>query len=462
MGLFDGIQRWQRRRKARGLLEAGEVEAALRVIGRDASLRHELAEALLEEGQLLLSQALLGHEGPSTLDALLAAPGVDRELERLKVRAAGKQLPESDEQVLDLASQLRARGEDEVALELLERAALARRRWPLLRAALEAALAREAWSRAWPLVEAGFAHRKDLRGTSGHDVLLDAHRRVVTQLKGEGAVTVDLMMRGELDPFVDGQALRLARALMSEGPPLTTRLALVSAPQELREGEERLRSERKNATGLLRAGSAKLRLGALAEARAHFEQARAVAPRHFGVIAGLAATLEYQRTDALSRLRALPDLAPLEGLDGLVPDAPLLTNLELRVVQASVRPLQRRLPRATLLLLPLDARVMDLPDFEARRSVAEARLGRRWDARGGLAGEGLGCVKVEALLDTSEAGWALAREAAQALFAELPDAPRTALGSPDAFAERYVRVLLRRYGLEPSSPDAELEALLAS
>lgn len=460
MGFFDGIQRWQRRRKAWGLLEAGEVEAALRVIGRDEALRHELAEALLDAGKLPLSQALLGHEGPSTLDALLAAPGVDRELERLEAQAAGP-LPEADERVLELAAQLRERGKEGLAFELLDRAALARRRWPLLRAALELALARAAWSRAWPLVEAGFAHRKELRGTSGHEALLDAHRRVVTQLKGEAAVAVDLMMRGEVDPFLDDNALLLSRALMSEGPPLTTRLTLVSAPQELREGEERLRSERKNATGLLRAGSAKLRLGELAEAREHFEQARAVAPRHFAVIAGLAATLHAQRTDALGRLRKLPDLAPLAGLDALVPDVAHLTNLELRVVQASVRPLRDRLPRAALALLPLDARVTDLPDFEARRGAAEAHLGRPWDARGGLAGEGLGCVKVEALLETGEGGWALARELAHAVFLELPEAQRGTFGSADAFAARYVRALLARYGLGGPSTDAALEALLS-
>ncbi len=431
------------------------------MLGRDEALRRELAEELLEAGELPLSQALLGHEGGSTLDALLSSKAVDVELERLKAEAAAKQLPAEDERILWLAKALEERGEAKLSGDLLERAALDRGSWPLLRAALEALAAQEAWARAWPLVEAGFSHRRELRGTAAHAFLLEAHRRVVTALRSAAAVEVDLMMRGELDPFLDDHHLRLARALQREGPPLTTRLALVPAPQELREGEARLDGDAKSATGLLRVGSAKLRLGELAEARDAFERARAVAPRHFGLVAGLGAALAAQRTGAVQALRALPDLGPLDGLATVVPDAPALTNLELRVVQASVRPLQAWLPRlaargVTLRILPLDARATDLDDFDARLADAWARLGRSWDV-GGLAGEGLGVVKVETLFDLGARGWPVARELVH-LLRGLEGAPNA---DGYALADAVVQTLRHRAGLrEGGGPDAAAAALL--
>lgn len=473
VGIFDGVQRWNRRRKAKALLELGRVEEARAVIGTDSTLRHELAEALLEAGRLDVSQALLGHhEDTSTLDALLKAKPADPELDRLLAEASARTLP-SDARVLQISQSLLDRGQTEPALALLERAALSSRTWPLLRAALAASLEAQSWERAWHLVEAAFSLSKQPRGTPEHEFLLRAHERVLSRLEGAEAVTVDLMMRGELDAFSGQNHLLLARALMKRSPPLTTRLELLSAPQELREGEDLLRGDKKNANGLLRVGSAKLRLGDLGDAIDAFERGRDVAPRHFALVAGLGAARLLDQQRALARVRSLPDVTKLEGLSAVLPDFEQLTTLESRVVHASVRPLARWLPALegrTLRILPLDVRVTDLPAFEALKGKVEARDRRSWDALGGLAGDGLALVRVEELFDTSELAWTLGHELAHLVHQVLPaelqqhvhDAWRTAKASEFAFdqyqlsneseffAVTYTRWLCRKYGLSPT------------
>ncbi len=468
VGFFDGLQRWQRRRKAKALLDAGDVEGARAIIGTDPALRHELAEGLLDSGRLELSQALLGHRG-STFDALLNATPADPELDRLLAEANARTLP-SEARVLQLSATLLERGQREVGHSLLERAGLSSRSWPVLAAGIEALSQVEAWERAWHLVEAGFGALKQQRGTPEYTFLLSAHQLVLSHLEGAEAVTVDLMMRGELDPFSGHNHLLLAKALMKDSPVLATRLTLVSAPQELREGDHRLAAEKKNAGGLMLVGSAKLRLGELEEAAGLFERGRDVAPRHFALVAGLGAARSLMEARAIARVRSLPDLVEVKGLSSVLPDLEQLTMLELRVAQASLRPLARWFPAlqgSQLRVLPLDVRVTDLPDFEALKGQVEARDHRAWDALGGLAGDGLACVRVEEIFDTSELGWTLAHEFAHLVHQVLPEplqqkihaAWRTAKSAEFAFdqyqlskeheffAVTYTRWLCRRYGL---------------
>ncbi len=468
MGFFDGLQRWQRRRKAKALLEQGDIEGARTVIGTDSALRHELAEGLLDSGRLELSQALLGHRG-STFDALLKATPADPELDRLLAEANARALP-SEARVLQLSSLLLERGQLEPAHGLLERAALSSRSWPVLAAGIEALSQAQAWERAWHLIEAGFGALKQQRGTQEYEFLLRAHQLVLSELEGAEAVTVDLMMRGELDAFSGHNHLLLAKALMKDSPVLATRLALVSAPQELREGDLRLAPDKKNASGLLLVGSAKLRLGELEEAAEAFERGRDIAPRHFALVAGLGAARSLQQARAIARVRSLPDLVEVKGLSSVLPDLEQLTMLELRVAQASIRPLARWLPAledSRLRVLPLDVRVTDLPDFEALKGQMEERDHRAWDALGGLAGDGLACIRVEEIFDTSELGWTLAHEFAHLVHQVLPEPLRqqihaaweTATAAEFAFdqyqlsneheffAVTYTRWLCRRYRL---------------
>lgn len=469
MGFFDGVTRWQRRRKAKALLEAGAIEAARTVIGADSALRHELAEGLLDSGRLELSQALLGHQGDSTLDTLLKATPADPELERLLAEAGARTLP-TDARVLQLSRTLLERGRIEPALALLERAGLSTRNWELLRAGIEACSDAKDWQRAWHLVEASMGALKQQRGTPEHAFLLRAHQLVLGTREGAEAVTVDLMMRGELDAFSGRKHLLLAKALMRDSPLLASRLTLVSAPQELREGDALLQSDRKSARGLMLAGSAKLRLGELDEAATLFERGRDVAPRHFALVAGLGAARAQAEERAIARVRSLPDLKPLEGLSSLLPDLEQLTMLELRVAQASVRPLARWLPAladSRLRILPLDVRVTDLPGFESLKGKVEARDHRAWNAHGGLAGDGLSCIRVEELFDTSELAWGLAHEFAHLVHQVLPEpltqeihaAWKRAKAAEFAFdqyqlsnereffAVTYTRWLCRKYGL---------------
>lgn len=483
VGFFDGLQRWQRRRKAKALLDAGRVEEARTIIGNDSTLRHQLAEALLESGRLDVSQGLLGHhEESSTLDALLKAKPADPELDRLLAEASGRTLP-PDARVLQISRSLIDRGQTEPALSLLERAALSARTWPLLRAGIEASAEAKSWERAWHLVEAAFGLSRQLRGTPDHEFLLRAHQLVLSNLEGAEAVTVDLMMRGELDAFSGRNHLLLAKALMKRSPLLASSVKLLSAPQELREGDELLRSDRKNATGLLRLGSSKLRLGELGEAIDAFERGRDVAPRHFGLVAGLGAARMLDQDRALARVRALPDVSTIDGITKLLPDFDQLTTLETRVVHASVRPLAKWLPAlegASLRILPLDVRVTDLPEFEDLKGKVEARDKRSWDSLGGLAGDGLALVRVEELFDLSDLSWTLAHELAHLVHQVLPEELQRQLlhgwraaqkaefafdqyqlsNEREFFAVTYTRWLCRKYGLSPTL-EADTEGHLA-
>ncbi len=181
-------------------------------------------------------------------------------------------------------------------------------------------------------------------------------------------------------------------------------------------------------------------------------------------------------------MRALPDVKEFPGLLSVLPDLDQLSVLELRVAQASVRPLARWLPSlegAQLRVLPLDVRVTDLPDFEALKGKVESRDRRAWDALGGLAGDGLACVRVEELFDLRELRWTLAHEFAHLVHQVLPEplqqriysAWRAAQGAEFAFdqyqlsneyeffAVTYTRWLCRKYGL-PRTLESDTEGHL--
>lgn len=479
MGIRDWWRRRQRARHLRPLLERGDVAAVRDLLGDDPEALKETADALLDEGRLDLGRALLGHAGGSTLDALLAAPAADRERERLLAEAKSLTLP-TDERALSLADMLVDRGERPAARRLLERAAKTRGSWAVVRAAIERAIEDEDWKGAWPLIDASLAtvRHERLHGTPDHEFLLQAHQLVLGHLESAESVTVDLMMRGELDPFSGVNHLLLAKALMKQGP-LATRLELVPATQELREGEERLRRDRSDAAGLCLVGSARLRLGEPEEAMVPFARGRDVAPRHFALVAGYGAAKLLVQERHLARVQALPALDEPAHFAAVLPDAAAFTALERKVALASVVPLVRWFPRlegARLRVLPLDVRVTDLPEFERLRNEVEARDQRSWDALGGLAGDGLACVRVEEVFQLDELRWALAHELAHLVHRVLPaqhvDAIRAAwrracehefafdqyqlTNEHEFFAVTYTRWLTRRYGLPLShEPDGE-------
>ncbi len=480
MNWLSRWRRWRKLRKARALLDGGDVEAAQALVADDRVLRTQLGNALLDEDHVAHGRALLGHQG-STLEALLAATPADPELDRLLAEASSPRLPDLA-RLWPLVNALRERSREREATALLERAAQQHDDWKVLTAALEALLAAGAWSHAWPLVERGFtlSRRQNARGTEEHQFLLRAHQRVLSQLDSAEAVTVDLMMRGELDAFSGRNHQLLAKALMKRGP-VATRLELVSAGDELREGEALLRDDRTSAVGLLRVGSAQLRMGELEVARDAFERGRGVAPRHFGLVAGLGAVRELSVERALRHVQALPTLQAPPAFERVIVDAASFTALERKVALASVAPLAKWLPSlvehgARLRVVPLDVRVTDLPDFEALRGRVETRDRRSWDGIGGLAGDGLACVRVESLFELGELSWALAHELAHLVHEVLPEAMRERVHSAwrravkyeyafdqyqlsnefEFFAVGYTRWLTRRYGLPLSfEPDAE-------
>jgi hypothetical protein len=215
-----------------------------------------------------------------------------------------------------------------------------------------------------------------------------------------------------------------------------------------------------------------LRLGELDAALAAFERGRDVAPRHFALVAGLGAARKLGVSRHLERISRLPKLEAPARLLEVVPDLEALTALERRVIVASVEPMARWIPALSdsasrLRVLPLDVRVTDLPEFEALRGRVESRDHRSWDALGGLAGDGLGCVRVEELFDLDELSWTFAHEFAHLVHAVLPDELAQMLhheweracahefafdqyqlhNEYEFFAVTYARWLARRYGM---------------
>lgn len=483
MGLGSWWRRWSAGRAVRRHVKLGDLAAARAALGDDRALARALADELLEAGDVEAAHALLGGEAMA-LSAVLSAEPAAPEVERLEVEARSPALPVS--RVLALAEALAARGAAASARSLLEREALSRVDWRLLRPALEGFLEAGLATRAWPLVEAGFValSRPELRGTPDHDFLLMAHRVVLSELENAEAVTVDLLVRGELDAFSGTNQLLLSKALMLRGP-LATRLTLVPATVELSEGEARLSRDRSDATGLMLVGSAKFRLGELGAARDAFERGRLIAPRHFGLVAGLGAVRSLAETRELDRVAKLPKQAEPPGLAALVPDLEALTSLERRVVVASVAPLGEWVARlaaegARLRVVPLDVRVTDLPEFEDLKGKVESRHRRAWDGLGGLAGDGLGCVRVEELFSLEEFSWTFAHEFAHLVHAVLPSGSTALIEAEwrhaceaefafdqyqladewEFFAVTYTRWLTRHYGF-PLSHEPDAEGLLS-
>jgi hypothetical protein len=236
-----------------------------------------------------------------------------------------------------------------------------------------------------------------------------------------------------------------------------------------------------DARGVALVGTAQLRRGELAAARKSFERASELDGRCFSAFFGLGAVLDHDRYDLRLRAERLPiTIAATRELDQVVPDWPALTELERRVVWASIGPFAARLPTlaergVVMRVLPIDVRATDVGLFEhiAGKRVADDH--RSYDAISGVATHRGAIAKIEDLLDTASShSWTLAHEFAHLVYFHLDDAraapfaalyerarkvgyattPYALKNDDELFAVSYTDYLKQRYG-SPGVPIAD-------
>ena len=246
-----------------------------------------------------------------------------------------------------------------------------------------------------------------------------------------------------------------------------------------------------NAQGLALVGSAQLRRGDLAAARKTFDQACESDGRCAAAFLGIGAVLDHDKYELhrrAERLRVAP--AATSEITALVPDWRALTELERRVVSASIEPFSSVLPvlaerGVTIRVLPIDVRATDIGLFEHVAGKRAKDDHRSYDALGGVATMRGAIAKVEGLLDiASDHPWTFAHELAHLVYFHLDDAraaPFAAIyenarrvgyatttyalkNEDEMFAVSYTEFLTRRHGgtREAIHDDAGVQAALMS
>jgi tetratricopeptide (TPR) repeat protein len=218
------------------------------------------------------------------------------------------------------------------------------------------------------------------------------------------------------------------------GARLASKSAYVPATRELEDPDA---TERRGqalgmatSTGLVHVGAARLRRGDYAGARSAFERATELDGGSFAAFFGLGAALDHDKYELHRRAERLP-LPPRAGTieaARVVVDWPALTELERRVVWASVAPVATLLPRlaergVTMRVLPIDVRATDVGLFEHVAGKRARDDHRSYDALAGVATHAGAIAKIEELLDiASPHAWTFAHELAHLVYFHLDEA----------------------------------------
>ena len=365
-----------------------------------------------------------------------------------------------------LAEALFLRGDSTAALEILNDVC----------AQYEAQL-REPWS---------VPDRQGLVSRAEHASRL--RRDVYAELHGREATIELAAAAGRLDAHA-GANYRLLGARLAS---LSTRVAEVLELQDPDATEQRGRAYGPtNALGIALVGSSQLRRGDLAAARKSFERASELDGRCFAAFLGFGAVLDHDKHGLHRRAERLPVQARVSPeVTAVVPDWPALTELERRVVWASIAPWIELLPRlvergVVMRVLPIDVRATDIGLFEHIAGQRVSDDHRSYDALSGVATTRGAIAKVEELLDIAgDHSLTFAHEFAHLVYYHLDDsraAPFTALyeratkvgyantsyalkNDDELFAVSYTDYLRQRYGLPggPIADDAGIQDALMS
>lgn len=407
--LFDAIVSGTSPAAALAAVPQGEQSAAAAAcIGRLLFEDHEAKACALVEAAIERDvddeEVLLAGEG-----AYVQAGNLERSVEL--VQRAFERRSDSERLLVLLAQRLVDDERAEEALELIEvaesesvdvqvqrgRALLSLERHAEAMAVLEHAIAYYQGELKRMSYGAGGAFQQSL------DRARELYNLACSDVRGPEAVIAAEVNRGDLARTGHNYRL-LAESLMVECSyrPSYTELEHPERTLE-RIGQKSSRTE-SVATLALR-GSALLRLGRLNAARAAFELACERDGAHFAGYRGLAAVLDEEEFDLRKRAAALEPPKCPDVLTRVIVDWPALTELERSVVAASVYPLRGALTAlaqagATVRLLPIDVRTVDLPLWREREGERLESDPRALDALGGVASSaGLAVARIEQLLD---------------------------------------------------------------
>ena len=363
-----------------------------------------------------------------------------------------------------LAEALFLRGESEEALAILDEVC----------AQYEAQL-REPWSVP---DRQGLISRAEHASRLRDDVYAELHGREATIELAAAAGRLDARAGVNyrlLGARLASQSQRVAEVLELEDPDATEKRGQAYGP--------------KNALGVALVGSSHLRRGDLRTARKSFERASELDGRCFAAFFGLGAVLDHEKHDLQRRAERLRVAAePTSELEQVVPDWPALTELERRVVWASVGPCAHWLPHLAkravkMRVLPIDVRATDIGLFEHIAGKRASDDHRSYDALSGVATARGAIAKIEELLDiASDHAWTFAHEFAHLVYFHLDDAhgaPFMSLferarevgyattsyalkNDDELFAVSYTEYLRQRYELPgaPIADDAGIQSAL--
>ena len=363
-----------------------------------------------------------------------------------------------------LAEALFVNGESEEALAILDEVC----------AQYEAQL-REPWS---VTDRQGLISRAEHASRLRDDVYAELHGREATIELAAAAGRLDA--RAGVNYRLLGARLassseRVAEVLELQDPDTTEKRGHASGPR--------------SALGAALVGSSQLRRGDLRGARKSFERAGELDGRCFAAFFGFGAVLDHEKHDLHRRVERLPVAVQTSAdLTKVVPDWPALTEIERRVVWASVGPCRAFLPdlakrAVTMRILPIDVRATDIGLFEHIAGKRASDDHRSYDALSGVATARGAIAKIEELLDiASDHAWTFAHEFAHLVYFHLDDArgaPFMSLferarkigyantsyalkNDDELFAVSYTDYLRQRYELPdaPITDDAGIQSAL--
>jgi tetratricopeptide (TPR) repeat protein len=269
-------------------------------------------------------------------------------------------------------------------------------------------------------VELGSLTAGNLRGELiGH--LREAthlHDDAYAILHGQEQVIESAVHAGRLVANSGANFRLLGEARMTAAPPWRADTALRDVEGTFAFGEA-LVAAGERSRGLCHLGLAALRRQTLPKARKLFEQARDLDENNFAAFLGIGAAIDIDQAGVRGRVARLPDLPPTlpDALTKVLVDWPALTEDERVVLHAAAAPLITPLGEVAAAggiarLLPIDARLVDLPEFGAHGGE---RLddSRCLDAITGAATKTLCASKIEEVLTFGgERGWVFAHELA--------------------------------------------------
>jgi tetratricopeptide (TPR) repeat protein len=258
-------------------------------------------------------------------------------------------------------------------------------------------------------------------------------------LHGREKVIEAKVIRGDLDPGAAVNYRLLGEARMAEAPAWEADVRLRSVEEGLAFGKSLIEAGERS-RGLCHQGLSRLREGRLEQARKHFDQAREEDDGNYAAYLGLAAVIDVDQARAFDRLAALPELPAPPLIERVVIDWPALTADERKVVTLVVSPVAPVLARiaeagAFVRLLPIDARLTDLPEMAEPEGEAERFDDHRClQAITGAANHQVCASKIEELLClTGDRDSVFAHELAHLVHFHLPEPLQ---GEIDALYER--------------------------